>query len=153
MLAMSISQFVTGFCDSPPSTVVKRRSMYEAAEDVDMPQSWVEIRHEITHGKMPSTPVLKRCASEAVEWLRSHYWQKVVPWKNVPKTVHEQDDVLDKVVSSLLLAKMDDVKGGMSGQGDAVIERIVVQASTTKHIRRVASILVQKSFLIPKRKM
>lgn len=34
----------------------------------------VDVRHEATHGALPSLALLQRCRAEALAWLRTHYW-------------------------------------------------------------------------------
>jgi hypothetical protein len=64
----SFARFITGFCDTPPKASVKR-SMYDVADELNMPEHWVEVRHEITHGDIPDLRILEQCTHEAVDWL------------------------------------------------------------------------------------
>jgi hypothetical protein len=36
----------------------------------------VEIRHDATHGRLPSLDLLQYSAYKALKWLKSQYWTK-----------------------------------------------------------------------------
>ena len=48
--------------------------MYQKATKIGLPASFVELRHEATHGDLPSLIVLRRAAERALEWLYNDYW-------------------------------------------------------------------------------
>lgn len=54
-----------------------RRSMYRTAKVMGLPEAFVEIRHEITHGELPSLIVLRKYAARALNWLWEHYWRRL----------------------------------------------------------------------------
>jgi hypothetical protein len=45
------------------------------AKKFDFPRWFVDLRHEATHGLLPSLEVLELFADEALEWLRLNYWE------------------------------------------------------------------------------
>lgn len=67
---------MTGFCDTV-QTSFKKMSMYDMAAELDMPTSFVELRHEATHEDLPSLRRLQMAADQALEWLWQHYWAKL----------------------------------------------------------------------------
>ena len=40
-----------------------------------LPQVLVDLRHEATHNELPSLPLLRLAACQALVWLRACYWQ------------------------------------------------------------------------------
>lgn len=73
---MTFRSFVTGLVDSP--THGKKLSMFDKAKLIDMPLSFVEIRHQATHGLLPPSLTLLRYKSgEALDWLESHWWDRI----------------------------------------------------------------------------
>jgi len=72
------SSFVTGFCDIEQKTF-RKIGMVEVARSIDMPASFVELRHEATHEELPSLQRLARNAKLGVEWLWHHYWFRLDP--------------------------------------------------------------------------
>ncbi|KAK8209846.1 Las1-like-domain-containing protein [Phyllosticta capitalensis] len=72
----AFNRFVTGFCDTV-QTSFKKMSMYDMAAELDMPTSFVELRHEATHEDLPSLRRLQMAADQALEWLWQHYWAKL----------------------------------------------------------------------------
>jgi len=50
------------------------------ARSFGLPQWLVEIRHEATHGPMPSIQFLRSAAFVSLDWLKRNYWD--IPWAN-----------------------------------------------------------------------
>jgi hypothetical protein len=48
--------------------------MHLIAEDIGMPFVFVEMRHAIVHGALPTLPRLSRIAREALKWIHDYYW-------------------------------------------------------------------------------
>ena len=41
-----------------------------------LPRLLVDIRHEASHNDLPSLPLLRLAASDALQWLQAGYWQR-----------------------------------------------------------------------------
>lgn len=67
-------RFVTGILDSMQENFYKV-SMYDKARELDLPASFVELRHEAIHGELPSLVVLRQAAQKALDWLWKSYWK------------------------------------------------------------------------------
>lgn len=50
-------------------------SMYAHAVAIGMPERFVDLRHQVTHGKIPELKFLKKAADEALEWLWDRWWR------------------------------------------------------------------------------
>ncbi|KAI9830477.1 MAG: rRNA-processing protein las1 [Phylliscum demangeonii] len=74
--ATAFARFVTGFVDASQTGRYKR-SMYHVAQEIGLPTSFVELRHQIAHEEMPSVVVLRRAATRALEWLWEHFWRDI----------------------------------------------------------------------------
>ncbi|KAF2421571.1 Las1-like protein, partial [Tothia fuscella] len=72
----AFARFVTGFCDIGQNSIVKR-SMFEMAELIGMPEAWVELRHEITHGQVPDLRTLEHYVQASLVWLWDFFWIKL----------------------------------------------------------------------------
>lgn len=48
--------------------------MFDVAQDINMPASFVELRHEATHEELPSLQRLTSFTTLALDWLWQHYW-------------------------------------------------------------------------------
>lgn len=64
--------------------------MNDVAKELDMPASFVELRHEATHGELPSSSRLQRNAVAALKWLWHHYWATLDTESGTHQT-HEQN--------------------------------------------------------------
>lgn len=51
--------------------------MHTLARNLDLPASFVEIRHAATHEVLPSLSVLRTVAVRALDWLWVNYWSAV----------------------------------------------------------------------------
>lgn len=49
--------------------------MYAKAKQIGLPASFVELRHEATHGDLPSLVVFRRAAERSLDWLWNDYWR------------------------------------------------------------------------------
>ncbi len=68
--------FVTGLLDSQQESKYKV-SMYAKAQQIGLPALFVDLRHESTHGDMPSLTNLRSAAQRALQWLWDDYWSKL----------------------------------------------------------------------------
>lgn len=50
-------------------------SMYAHAVTIGMPERFVDLRHQVTHGKVPDLMHLKKAADEALNWLWDRWWK------------------------------------------------------------------------------
>jgi ribosomal biogenesis protein LAS1 len=53
-------------------------SMYAFAAKIDMPQDFVDLRHKVVHGDIPSLVMLKKYTFRALDWLWEKWWAKMV---------------------------------------------------------------------------
>jgi Las1-like len=150
---MAISQFVTGFCDAPATKATIRRSMYEVANDIGMPETWVEIRHEITHGTMPETHVLRKCAEDGIAWLWTQYWANVDTRQLDKQAQALKVAQMKELMLKLLPAKMELIKSQKPATAEEVLTKILALLSNGRDVSMLAEIFVQENILMPKRKM
>jgi Las1-like len=94
--AMAFCRFVNGFVDRDvtkssltamatatvtdedgltTSTSRNESSMYALATKIGMPLRFVEMRHQITHERMPSIEELAGLAEDALEWMYQRWWK------------------------------------------------------------------------------
>jgi ribosomal biogenesis protein LAS1 len=100
--AMAFARFVNGFVDrdvarSRTAEMVKEdstaeseeetatslttankgeSSMYAHAATIGMPQKFVDLRHQVTHGDIPNVTYLRKMTEQALEWLWERWWTK-----------------------------------------------------------------------------
>jgi hypothetical protein len=71
--SMLLVRVVNGFADAQ-QTGMYAQSVMELAERMGLPRMLVDVRHEATHGILPSQAILRRCLDAAWRWLRDRYW-------------------------------------------------------------------------------
>ncbi|KAI8872888.1 Las1-domain-containing protein [Ramicandelaber brevisporus] len=74
MFSMAFIRFFNGFVDNEQRGKFADNTS-KLAERLGMPAWFVDVRHEGTHGKMPSLTILRAAAAQALNWLRNSYWE------------------------------------------------------------------------------
>lgn len=70
---MAICRFVNGFVDTAQKGQFAA-PIHRLAEQLSIPLYLVEIRHDVTHGRLPTLAYLRMAAKDALKWLGVHYW-------------------------------------------------------------------------------
>lgn len=160
-----MGRFVTGFCDIEQNTGHKR-NMYEVAEVLNMPASFVELRHEATHEELPSLLRLSRNTELALDWLWHHFWGKIedpsasVQAKKTQNLLNPPDltmiDGSQRVILATFMAKRrQEIKRSVndfshsSASGIACQELVKVCRGSKDYLKTLASILVEEKMLVP----
>ena len=73
--SMALVRLVNGMADSGQRGVYAQ-SVLDCARRLGLPRSLVDLRHESTHGALPSLPMLRAASRDALEWLRGAYWER-----------------------------------------------------------------------------
>lgn len=96
LYGMSIVRLVNGFVDSQ-QTKIYAQSISRLAEKVNIPRWFVELRHEVTHDKLPHLDSLRLAANEAIVWLYDFYWKpQYEQWTNIKS---QMDSLIDTYIS------------------------------------------------------
>ena len=88
-IPLTASRFVTGLTDIQ-QTRNHKRSMYAVGRHINLPKSFVDLRHQITHEEMPSLTVLRDSTKRALRWLYIDYWEY---WNNLCDTFYIVDGI------------------------------------------------------------
>ena len=51
--------------------------MYKIAQEIGLPASFVELRHQAIHEELPSATVLRQAVQRSLVWLWDRYWKKI----------------------------------------------------------------------------
>jgi ribosomal biogenesis protein LAS1 len=140
----AFSRFITGFCDTPPNAAVKR-SMYDAAEELGIPELWVEVRHDITHGEMPDVRFLQSCSNKAIEWLWNYFWAHIDKKPQAPQPLAPMKDLLKE----LLKARKDFLRGQKDQEWSEILKQILSTDPHHKDLPQTAKSLVSNRLLLP----
>lgn len=73
--AMVIIRLVNGVADSGQKSRTAN-SVATITAAAGLPRALVDLRHEATHNELPSLPVLRSAAVQAISWLRNTYWER-----------------------------------------------------------------------------
>lgn len=76
--SMAIVRLLNGVVDQ--SQKKRGESINDSANSIGLPRLLVDIRHEASHNQLPTLPLLRLASEQALDWLKSHYWE---PQKNV----------------------------------------------------------------------
>lgn len=106
---------MTGLLDSHQSARHKL-SMYAIAKTINLPATFVELRHQATHEELPSLNKLRAASQKALRWIWDYYWSKLPDddaVENLPmacalavrKVLREDDDDRRETMKEKLLKK------------------------------------------------
>ena len=153
VFATAILRFVTGFCDTAQTGGAKK-SMFEVAGELGMPEAWVEMRHEITHGEMPSRTSMETVVREALTWLWERYWVGLYQQSEPAAVTQEQLGLVKERLRALLKARKAEILSPTtSGSTYAVVmEAIITAADLDASVRCVADVMVSEKLLLPSSK-
>lgn len=51
--------------------------MFDLGKGIGLPAAFIDLRHQIIHGTLPSLIVLRQNTQRAVQWLYLHYWKDI----------------------------------------------------------------------------
>lgn len=73
--SMALVRMVNGISDKAQKGKTAT-SVSSNAAAAGLPRLLVDVRHEASHNEMPSLPLLRLAAAQALDWLQSAYWQR-----------------------------------------------------------------------------
>ena len=99
--AMAIVRFINGITDQF-QTGIYAQAIQNIAEKIEIPDWLVDIRHEATHGQLPSFEVLQSGLNFGIDWLFKNYWEET-SLKIEEETNRFYSNVYDKINSYSIL--------------------------------------------------
>jgi ribosomal biogenesis protein LAS1 len=152
----ALARFVTGFCDIGQNSVVKR-SMYEMAELIGMPEAWVELRHEITHGQIPDLRTLEHCVQASLFWLWDFFWVKLdAPLLELEHRLSTTVEIRD-TLRSYIRNRRSEIKTGKADKTGApsaeyVSRQLRFLRNSKGKTALLVSLLLEEKMLLPSQK-
>ncbi|EGG15269.1 las1-like protein [Cavenderia fasciculata] len=94
--SMAFNRLVNGFIEGEDNErkrwKVGNTNMFTRAQDVNMPSEFVDLRHEISHGRLPSLSLLRIMSKMAFAWVEDTYWKAQL--RNVQDTTGRVIEIL-----------------------------------------------------------
>ncbi|KAL9080366.1 MAG: hypothetical protein Q9157_000822 [Trypethelium eluteriae] len=124
-------------------------SMYSVAREIDMPASFVELRHEATHEELPSLGRLERNVKAGLDWLWNFYWKKLDEPHSRPlsRSVTQPDEVDGDMASKdmvYLKARLEDtLKTYLARRKTEIKSGVANPMSMSVKIRQSSDICIQ----------
>lgn len=132
--SQAFARFVTGFCDIQQSSTA-RKTMYEMAKLIHLPETFVTLRHRIVHNqKTPSLKALELSTAEALSWLRSHFWNRVRNSDKLPleqNTQEPTEEVAHQIQSTLkqyLKARKNEIRNGKIKEDESAAVHVATES-------------------------
>jgi hypothetical protein len=129
---------------------VIKRSMYEMAELRGMPKTWVELRHEITHGQVPDLRILEYSVDAALKWLWNDFWTKL----DAPaEDISGAQDNLRAILRSFASHRRDEIKLGKGTNAERFTDtkRKLLRFCRNKEASNqlLVSVLLEEKLMLP----
>ncbi|KAG4301788.1 hypothetical protein PCANB_001978 [Pneumocystis canis] len=151
---MALTRFVNGFLD-PEQQGQYAIPMQTLARNIDLPLSFVEIRHAVTHEQLPSLLILRSMANRALEWLLDKYWIKFS--ENI---IDLDETTKEKKIESIFkrweilqernLNKTSKTKDEDTKEMSLMIKESIILCSSFDGIKMMTNYLLKKITLLPK---
>ncbi|KAK4741965.1 hypothetical protein SAY87_025553 [Trapa incisa] len=119
----------------------KLTSIAEAAAEYSIPRMLIDIRHECSHRKLPALPLLRDAALQALDWLRSYYWD---PQKNaLSSPVGGMREKIDSDLRELTLRRF--TVSGHRKKSRSIMNELVLQynLNTSEVVSSLADLLLE----------
>ncbi len=133
--------------------------MYDVAREIDMPASFVELRHEATHEELPSIKRLMRNAELALDWLWQFYWAKLDETKSsesgVPSQIAAWKPQISTILDTFMTRRRIEIKSGTnatsqtSASGIACLDIVKLCLGNRGLLEVVAETLLEEKMLVP----
>eukprot|EP00127_Corallochytrium_limacisporum_P003048 Clim_evm4s145 gene=Clim_evmTU4s145 len=144
-LSMAIVRFINGIVDKDQRGQYAR-SIAGIAEGIGLPVWIVDIRHSVTHGKLPSMETLSLAAEACVDWLLNEYWAPQTEYLvekglvTVTKTSNFDDETSDIQTFPVMV-------NGNSAKANDSLKRIIarVRTSIEAYVELDDSVRIQES--------
>ncbi|KAI8337152.1 Las1-like-domain-containing protein [Chlamydoabsidia padenii] len=88
LYGIALIRFVNLMGDSLQSGYFAK-SLYVIAQEIGLPQYFVQLRHAATHEELPSLVVLRQASIQALRWLDNNYWSAQIR-EDALTTVNEE---------------------------------------------------------------
>lgn len=161
--------FVTGMTDSQQDGLHKK-SMYDVSREVGIPASFVEIRHEATHGELPPLVIFRRAAERSLAWLYAEYWKELGDDGRKP-IFDGEGGLLNGQTTDLKILLKDllrtHLKKGITAtaKGSAEVSKVSTETAAeigksivrlcegdTKKLQTLVEVLLERKMLVPSSK-
>ncbi|XP_010543391.1 PREDICTED: uncharacterized protein LOC104816332 isoform X2 [Tarenaya hassleriana] len=112
-------------------------SIAEAAKAIDIPRKLIDLRHEGSHRELPALSVLRDASDEALEWLKSYYWEpqkNQIPFKK-DGTANIRREIKSKLRKLSLCVQLR--------QNPQVDSALIKEKCSKKNIRKILTGLVE----------
>ena len=140
--------------------------MFVKAQEIGIPASFVELRHEIAHAELPSLVVLRRAIERSMTWLWDDYWRYQdkasgnLDWDVIG--IADGEDIafrgeIREILRRLIVSKME---GSQSSHGFDIESSEKTTMALTRIcqgskilLQHLAKVFLEKGFLIPQCKL
>ena len=135
--------------------------MFAIAKDVGLPATFIDIRHEATHGEMPSLVVWRDVARKSLTWLYDEYWSRLAESdQNVEMDVEELKSFLRTALRTHLKVRLalntqidEQTQKTLIKQGSKAYKDIVYTCRNDRDkLKALSSVLIERKILVPNNK-
>eukprot|EP00794_Sanderia_malayensis_P012060 gene12060-13303_t len=146
-IAMALVRFVNSMVDQVQRGVYAR-SIQEIADEIEIPDWLVDIRHEATHASLPSIDVLELGLQVALRWLDEKYWK--VTYDNSFKTKQAVQLDMVQLLDNYIMIRRSNANANETKQLlDTCMVSICKPLTGVEEIRSFIPLLLKHGALLP----
>lgn len=131
--------------------------MYQAATGINLPAKFVELRHEIVHGQLPSLKRLEQGIDSGLEWIYVYYWSSLVMSYHAKDIANFGEDEAAAEISEELrnfqISQRNQIKSRLPADPKNIRQKAIDIAKLTSsealRVHLVSSLLWQERMMIP----
>ncbi|XP_064606969.1 ribosomal biogenesis protein LAS1L-like [Liolophura sinensis] len=128
------------------------QSIHILAAEFGLPEWLVDMRHDTTHGELPSLDLLREGVEWALDWLHQEYWQKQLAMDENPGSEDKEtnSDLVKSLLVDFMQIQFNCLSNNASVQGDSSIRQILSKMEYVfpKIKDLVISCMVSEGYLI-----
>ncbi|EMR10354.1 hypothetical protein PNEG_01607 [Pneumocystis murina B123] len=147
--AMALIRFVNGFLD-PEQQGQYIIPMQTLARNINLPLSFVEIRHAATHEQLPSLVVLRSMTIRALEWLLDKYWSR--SYEDIEGM--DEKKIQDIIKKWEIFQEKNLDKGSKSKDSakemSIIIKESIILCNSSNGVEIITNYLLEKIMALPK---
>ena len=146
-----------------------KQTMFDIASDVGLPESMIQLRHDVIHGEMPSLVALRKASQQALQWLYEQYWRYLDDIRDPLDETANPDAIIEE--SQSLKVKLKDIarnyvksclRSTDQNTDDALRKFLASNAcreianicrDDAKRLPLLVDVLMERKMLLPSRKM
>lgn len=148
---MAIIRMINGLTSTFQNGVYAM-SISQICDRIGLPADMVEYRHKASHNQLPSLSELRKCADDALIWLKRNYWESQAKQCNMEAVLKTQLKEYKNLQKTILFEPKGNVSQNALYSKKKKALLTIKEAITPSHINTLLVPYIVDKVLIPRNK-